>query len=206
LKQLANKTLSIPIGRAVLTFRTANPLPTERFPIPDLCISAKLSPLYSLVEFDATQMPSNFKDWPEFHNGVAAGLRLSEGSAYVDSSWITFNQKLSDDNHVIFDSKYAGFIFGLGLNGYLQKMNTFDYYSFLVAKNNVTSLGVSLGLAASYVGTSNPQITKLLNIHVQGLLPPGSAQLNVPITTQIVCLFGLGLVYMGSVNRKMTVF
>jgi hypothetical protein len=37
--------------------------------------------------------------WPYFHNGVAAGLRLSASSAEdIDSSWIMFNKQNAGDN------------------------------------------------------------------------------------------------------------
>ena len=30
--------------------------------------------------------------WPLFHNGVAAGLRMSKRASHIDNNWITFNK------------------------------------------------------------------------------------------------------------------
>lgn len=203
LNWLSNRTLSLPLGRGLFTFRTKIPIATERFPVPDICLSARLSPTNVLVELDVAHLSSTFRDWSEFHNGAAAGLRLTENCAHIDASWISFNQSLSNDSTAIFDNKHAGFLLGLGLNGYLRRLKAFDLYNYLISKDNITAVGLSLGLAASYVESKDPQIMKLLSIHVQGMLPPGSAPLNISITTQTSSLLGLGLVFMGSLNRKM---
>ena len=157
----------------------------------------------STIELETTQLNSKFRDWPDFHNGVAAGLSIPDDCPFVDSSWVSFNQTMSKDNIVVFDNQHAGFLLGLGLNGYLKKLKAFDIYTYLIAKDNMTSNALSLGLAASYVETNDSQIQKLLGIHVQGMLPPGSAPLDISATTQTISILGLGIVHMGSLNRRM---
>lgn len=177
---------------------------TEKIWIPSLFLSAKLSPLNSIVEFDVSNSETNFKDWPDFHNSVASGLSIRKSNPIIDSSWIAFNQMLStDDPASSSNSKHAGFLLGLGLNGYLKTLNSLDVYSYLISKDSIISVGLSLGLAASYIGSKDPSIMKLLSIHVQGLLPPNAAPLNISIMTQSVSILSLGLVFEGSMNRNL---
>ena len=185
-------------------FQTKNAESTEKIIIPSISLSAKLPPLNSLVEFDISNSDSNFKEWPEFHNGVASGLSIRENNPVIDSSWIGFNQILPTDDSVISSSsKHAGFLLGLGLNGYLKTLNAMDVYSYLICKDSIISVGLTLGLATSYIGSKDPSIMKLLSIHIQGLLPPNAAPLNISIMTQSVSLLSLGWVFEGSMNRTL---
>lgn len=58
--------------------------------------------------------PSDLTLWPEFHNGVAAGLRLHP-HANISRSWILYNKasaaKDCKDGHSI---SHAGMLLGLG--------------------------------------------------------------------------------------------
>lgn len=202
LRWLSNRTLALPLGQAIFTYQTIKPSQAEKFDIRELNLSARIPPTNSIVELDTAQILP-MKNWSEFHSGVASGLSVFDDTNFVDSSWISFNQTLSQESTVVFDNKHAGFLLGLGLNGHLKSLQAFDFYDYLIAKDDITSIGLSLGLAASYTRTMDPQITKLLSIHVQGMLPPGSALLNISALTQTVSVLGLGLVYMGTLNRKM---
>ena len=46
--------------------------------------------------------------------------------------------------------------------------------------------------------------TKMLSIHVDALLPPTSAELDVPASVMSAALVGIGLVYQGTAHRLMT--
>lgn len=46
--------------------------------------------------------------------------------------------------------------------------------------------------------------TKMLSIHIDALLPPTSAELDVPASVMSAALLGLGLVYQGTAHRLMT--
>jgi anaphase-promoting complex subunit 1 len=204
LKWLSNRTLSLSFGRGLLMYQTQVAQSTEKVNIPEIFLSAKISPLNSLVEYDVSNSDSNFKEWPDFHNGVASGLSIRESNPIIDSSWISFNQIIpTDDSISSSNSKHAGFLFGLGLNGYLKALNALDVYSYLISKDSIISIGLSLGLAASYIGSKDISIMKLLSIHIQGLLPPNAAPLNISIMTQSVSLLSLGWVFEGSMNRNL---
>jgi hypothetical protein len=59
----------------------------------------------------------NMEHWPSFHNGVAAGLRLSAepGSHDIDSMWICFNKPKGGETTA--QTEHASFLMALGLNG-----------------------------------------------------------------------------------------
>lgn len=56
-------------------------------------------------------------------------------------------------------------------------------------------MSFSLGWSASYRGTANTNLTKMLSVHVEALLPPTSMELDVPQNLQVAALFGIGLLY-----------
>lgn len=136
-------------------------------------------------------------NWADFHNGVAAGLRISPSSRSIDSSWIAFNkpQELSPE--------HAGFLYGLGLNGHLEEMLTWHTFGYLTPKHDLTSIGILLGLSTANVGTGNRHVTKMIAVHTPALLPTPAIDLNVPLLTQAAGLIGIGLLYMGTKNRRM---
>jgi len=43
--------------------------------------------------------------------------------------------------------------------------------------------------------------TKMLSVHVEGLLPPTSIELDIPQNVQVSALLGIGLVYQGTGHR-----
>jgi anaphase-promoting complex subunit 1 len=57
--------------------------------------------------------------WPEFHNGVAAALRLSLGQTAISRTWIVYN-KPESANYA-----HAGVLMGLGLQGHLKVLPTY---------------------------------------------------------------------------------
>lgn len=59
---LANRTCSLPLGRAFWTFGTAKPTLTEAVPIPSIEISARLPPVAALVQLDLSSLQKNFMD------------------------------------------------------------------------------------------------------------------------------------------------
>ena len=76
LQLLARRTLSIAVGRGIFTLATATPLPTEALPIPPLQLGGRLPSNDAFIKLDLAQLPLDHAAWPEFHNGVAAALRL----------------------------------------------------------------------------------------------------------------------------------
>ncbi|GAB1607743.1 anaphase-promoting complex subunit 1-like [Argonauta hians] len=193
---ICTRTMALPIGRGMFTLSSFHPLPTEALPIPKLCLTGKAPPRNTTVDLSHIETPSNMSTWPHFHNGVAAGLRIAN-SSQINSTWINYNRpKICD-----FTTEYAGFLMALGLNGHLINLATLNIHEYLSKGQDMTTIGVLLGLAASKRGTMDQNITKVLSIHVPALLPPTSTELNISHNTQVAAVLGVGLVYQGTSHR-----
>ncbi|KAJ3296923.1 Anaphase-promoting complex subunit 1 [Rhizoclosmatium sp. JEL0117] len=205
LLSLSHKLLSLPLARAIFTYSTSNPLNLpETFPFPALTVSAKLPPLHETVHLDpTTTIPPNYTDWPHFHNGCATALRIPSSSPHVTPSWILEQHPSTGPT-----SSHAGFLLGIGLLGYLRIEN-WQVMLYLRAQHPVTCVGVLLGLGASWKGTRDVGVTKVIGVHVPWLVAEGKHE--------VVGLFGgsggggvsrsaavvaVGLVWMGSAVRR----
>jgi anaphase-promoting complex subunit 1 len=195
--RIAERTLALPFGRAMFTFGSVPSVTREAYAIPKIEYIVRLQPLNVTVTPEAGKIPSESLHWGDFHNGVAAGLRISPFSEGVESSWIAFN-KPSD-----LTPEHAGFLFGLGLTGHLKEMLTWHTFGYLTPKHDLTSIGVLLGLSAANIGSGNQHVTKLLAVHTPALLPTPTVDLNVSLMTQAAGLAGVGLLYLGTKNRRM---
>merc|ERR1711994_1118775 len=62
------------------------------------------------VELSHIDVSQNMEHWPAFHNGVAAGLRLSaqRSSQNIDSTWICFNKPKNGEAQA--QTEHAGFL------------------------------------------------------------------------------------------------
>jgi anaphase-promoting complex subunit 1 len=154
-------------------------------------------PLNTVVVLESSKLTTETKNWTDFHNGVAAGLRLAPHSKSVESSWIQFAKpsELTAD--------HAGFLFGLGLNGHLKQVDTWNTFSYLSPKHDLTSMAILLGLAASNIGSSNHYITRLIAVHTPALLPIRTVDINVSLLTQSAGLVALGLLFLGTGDRRL---
>ncbi|KAJ7938289.1 hypothetical protein B0H13DRAFT_1942264 [Mycena leptocephala] len=162
----------------------------EAYNIPKMEFTIRLQPLNLTVAPEAGKLHAESLSWGEFHNGVAAGLRISPSAGGVESSWIAFNKPSE------LTPEHAGFLFGL-------EMLTWHTFGYLTPKHDLTSIGVLLGLSAANVGSGDQHVTKLLAVHTPALLPTPSVDLNVPLMTQAAGIAGVGLLYMGTKNRRM---
>lgn len=52
-------------------------------------------------------------------------------------------------------------------------------------------------------GTMDVTITKMLSIHIDALLPPTSAELDLHHSAQVAAVLGVGLLYQGTAQRRM---
>lgn len=195
--RLAERTLALPLGRAVFTFGSVQVVTREAYAVPKMEYSIRVQPQNVLVIPENGKIPIDSCAWGEFHNGVAAGLRISPTAHGVESSWIKFNKPSE------LTPEHAGFLFALGLTGHLREMLTWHTFSYLTPKHDLTSIAVLLGLSAANAGNSNRHVTKLLAVHTPALLPTPTVDLNVPMITQAAGLSGIGLLYMGTKNRRM---
>ncbi|GAD92274.1 20S cyclosome subunit (APC1/BimE), putative [Paecilomyces variotii No. 5] len=192
------RTLSIPAGRSMFMFSSRSPLLTEKLPIPSFSLQCVMKPSNVTISADRASFSEEKVCWAFFHNGVSTGLAISKSSKGIDTSWILFNKPQELTN------RHAGFLFALGLNGHLKTLAKWVAFKYLTPKHTMTSIGLLLGLSASYLGTMDTLITRLLSVHVTRMLPPGAAELNLSHLTQTAGIMGIGLLYCNSQHRRMS--
>ena len=195
---IAIRTLSVSPGRALLFFSARLPLLTERFPIHGFTLSCVMKPANTTVTADRNTYTEEKVSWAFFHAGVEAGLSISRNAEGIDTSWILFNKPPELGN------RHAGFLLALGLNGHLKSIAKWVAFKYLTPKHTMTSIGLLLGLSASYLGTMDTLITRLLSVHVTRMLPPGAAELNLSPLTQTTGIMGIGLLYCNTQHRRMS--
>ncbi|KAI8321434.1 hypothetical protein GQ54DRAFT_304777 [Martensiomyces pterosporus] len=237
MQHLACRTLSLPTGRAFLTYSTQDLNPQDALAIPDLSVSArfrghKLATPWGQGDTDVS--------WPLFHNGVAAALSLDRGQAKgAHPSWVLLNwpsatpsnvglagEEASLRKHAESLASHAGFLFGMGLlpeddsyasnstgnsgekrrshSGPLCDIPPWQSFKYLSTRHGLTSIALLLGCACAHKGTMNASASKILALHIPNLLPTGSSELMLlSYGTQAAAMLGLGLLYMGSQNRRM---
>ncbi|KAK0431648.1 hypothetical protein EV421DRAFT_2011785 [Armillaria borealis] len=194
--RIAERTNALAYGRAMFTFGSVSKVSRQAYTIPIVNYTIRIHPHNVHVVPDVKLLHQDSIHWGEFHNGVAAGLRISSATKGVESSWIAFN-KPND-----LSPSHAGFLFGLGLSGHLKEMVAWNTFQYLTPKHDITSIGVLLGLAAANVGSGNASVTKLLAVHTPALLPTPDVDLNITLMTQSAGLIGMGLLYLGTKHRR----
>ena len=77
---------------------------------------------------------------------------------------------------------HAGFLFGLGLCGFLDSLQRTDVYQHLKNLHDATNIGLLLGKAASMIRSQDDQFSKTLCVHITFLQPPGlNADVSLPV-------------------------
>ncbi|XP_026330751.1 anaphase-promoting complex subunit 1 isoform X3 [Hyposmocoma kahamanoa] len=199
LHALSTRTMALPVARGMLTLRSLPCSPTEPLSLPKLSVSGRgPPPRCNTISLPAGDSSPNQLLWPTFHNGVAAGLALvpMTGSS-IDSSWIIYNKPRGTTE---MSAEHAGFLMALGLNGHLRDMPFMNIYEYLIKCNEMISIGLLLGLAATYRGTMDVQATKMMSVHLEPLLPPTSIELDMQQNILVAALLGVGLVYQGTMH------
>lgn len=197
-KVIAMRTMSVSPGRGLLFYSARSPLLTEKFPIHGFTLSCVMKPADTTVTADRNSFTEEKTAWAFFHAGVEAGLSISKDAKGVDTSWILFNKPGE------LTTRHAGFLLALGLNGHLKSIAKWVAFKYLTPKHTMTSIGLLLGLSASYIGTMDTLITRLLSVHVTRMLPLGAAELNLSPLTQTSGLMGIGLLYCNTQHRRMS--
>ncbi|KAK5045273.1 hypothetical protein LTR84_009379 [Exophiala bonariae] len=202
---VTRRTLSVATGRGMMHFNARVPLLTERVPIPAFslqCImkSRRSNESTQAMTFSADKAAFTEEKvcWAFFHNGASMGLMIANDAQGIDTSWILYNKPPELTN------RHAGFLLALGLNGHLKSLAKWVAFKYLTPKHTMTSVGLILGLSASFLGTMDTLITRLLSVHVTRLLPPGAAELNLSPLTQTTGIIGIGLLYYSSQHRRMS--
>ncbi|TKW55262.1 Negative regulator of mitosis [Colletotrichum tanaceti] len=197
--RIATGTLAIPAGRALLYYSLRYPLLTQKFHVAGFNLNCVVRPTNVTVGVDKTLFTEDKVCWGFFHQGVAAGLAISPQAKGIDTSWILYNKPGHD-----LSNRHAGFLLALGLNGHLRGIAKWVAFKYLTPKHTMTSVGLLLGLAASYMGTMDSLITRLISVHVTRMLPRGAAELNLSPLTQTTGIMGIGLLYYNSQHRRMS--
>ncbi|KAL8793987.1 MAG: hypothetical protein Q9195_003393 [Heterodermia aff. obscurata] len=197
-KTIAMRTLAVSPGRSCLIYSARLPILTEKYPIHGFTLSCVMKPSNTTVTADKAAYTEEKVSWAFFHAGVEAGLSIAVNAKGIDTSWILFNKPQELKN------RHAGFLLALGLNGHLKSIAKWVAFKYLTPKHTMTSIGLLLGLAASYLGTMDTLITRLLSVHVTRMLPPGAAELNLSPLTQTSGIMGIGLLYCGTQHRRMS--
>ena len=197
-KIIASRTLSVSPGRGMLFYSARLPLLTEKFPIHGFTLGCVMKPTNTTVTADRNVYTEEKVSWAFFHAGVEAGLSIAKNARGIDTSWILSNKPPELNN------RHAGFLLALGLNGHLKSIAKWVAYKYLTPKHTMTSIGLLLGLSASYLGTMDTLVTRLLSVHVTRMLPPGAAELNLSPLTQTTGIMAIGLLYCNTQHRRMS--
>lgn len=201
-KELAHnvawRTLSLAAGKGLLNYSSKTPLLTEKFPIAGFKLACIVKPADVTITAEGNNFTEDKVSWAFFHAGAAAGLSISKDAKDIDTSWIDFNKPAELNN------RHAGFLLGLGLNGHLRSVAKWHAFNYLTPKHTMTSIGLLLGMSASYLGTMDSTVTRLLSVHVMRLLPVGSAELNLSPLVQTAGIMSVGLLYYNTQHRRMS--
>ncbi|XP_004308940.1 PREDICTED: anaphase-promoting complex subunit 1-like [Fragaria vesca subsp. vesca] len=170
----------------------------QAFVVPKIVLAGRLpAQQNATVNLDPNvRNVEEIKTWPEFHNAVAAGLRLAPLQGKMSKTWIKYN-KPEEPNAI-----HAGLLFALGLHGYLRVLNITDIFQYFRQEHDITSLGLMLGLAATYRGTMQPEISKCLFVHIPARYPSSFPELELPTLLQSAALMSVGLLYEGSAHAQ----
>jgi len=209
---VCRRTLALSVGRGMFTLGTLSSLFAEKLSIPDLCLAGKVLPVNTKVILDSSFVSNDLMMWPQFHNGVATGLRIgidgsSKESKQITRAWIKFHKPMSgqvrgenDTEASSSQHSYGGFLMALGLRGHLFKLGKTDVFDCLTTGSVTTIVGVLLGLAANKRSSCDLSISKTLCLHVPSLLPLTFHQMDTSSVIQVAAIVGLGLLYQGEVN------
>jgi anaphase-promoting complex subunit 1 len=164
---LSRRVLALPVGRGMLTIGNLKPVPAEPLPLPDICLSGRIPPTNANMALDVSECPVDMNVWPEFHNGVAAGLRLplqldgGESISKITRTWIVYNRpsnnsqvdsqnnaNASDNNSQGLNHAHGGLLMALGMRGHLSALEMTDIFDYLTHGSVTTTVGCLLGMAA----------------------------------------------------------
>lgn len=188
---VAQRTTALPFGRGAFTLATTHTLLTEALVIPKLVLAGRLpSQQNATINLDPNiRSISELKSWPEFHNGVAAGLRLAPFQGKMSRTWILYNKPVEPN------FTHAGILLALGLHEHLRVLTITDVYRYLSQEHDITTVGILLGMAASHRGTMHPGISKMLYLHIPSRHPSSFPELELPTILQSAALMAVGLLY-----------
>ncbi|CAO3610487.1 unnamed protein product [Cunninghamella blakesleeana] len=211
IRQLAHRTLSLPIGIALFNYHSLLKVTTFTDFTP-FNFSVRLSHYRTIVNLNTDTFTNQYLEWPHFHYGVSASLGVSKDpSAYND-----LKNALSRLLHISGDSLssyHGGILFGLGFHPLQPLKEVPGYLSYRLmtdTKSTLAIMGYVLGVAITHRKSSDIGVTKILSVFLPTLRSfngigssDSNAVLNDECLKQATCIFSLGLVYMESNNKDM---
>ena len=195
---VTTRMIALPAGDAMIHYDSQALLLTDKYHLTGFSSSCLMQPMGHTLTTDRSGLTEEKVNWAYFHAGASAGLRISRNVTGIDTSWIAFNKPNELTN------RHAGLLLALGLSGHLRHLAKWLSFKYLTPKHSMTSVGLLLGLSASYMGTTDSLITRMLSVHITRMLPPGAAELNVSPITQTAGLVGIGLLYCNTQQRRMS--
>ncbi|KAJ6350382.1 hypothetical protein OIU78_006531 [Salix suchowensis] len=173
---LAQRTTALPLGRGAFTLATISTLLTEAFTVPKLVLAGRLpAQQNATVNLDPNiRNIQELKSWSEFHNAVAAGLRLAPLQGKVSRTWIIYN-KPEEPNAI-----HAGLLLALGLHGYLRVLVISDIYTYFTQS---LYFHIPSRHSSSFPDLELPTLVQSAALVSAGLLYEGSVH---PPTMQIL--------------------
>ena len=193
LHKVCCRRFSALVGQGALSFGTKHTLITETLKIPKINLSAYTPPSDTRITLEIkeqTEKEIPLNTWPDFHNGVATGLNLYKDIMQYDTNqlrtWIFYQRPEVPKN------EHGGYLFGLGLLGFLDSFLPTDIYQYLRPGHDATSVGILLGLAASRIGKMDENTSKTLCLHIPNLIPP-TYDIEISINVQTAAIVGIGL-------------
>jgi anaphase-promoting complex subunit 1 len=150
--------------------------------------------------------------------GVAAGLRVSPDTKYVDSNWINLSRGGNRSGPAVgsapgeLNAEVAGFLLGLGITGHLNKFSDLVIHEHLNRDHEMTQLALVLGLGIGKRGSMEADTLRIISVYVESLSPASSSSSNgcgggsieVPQNVRVAALMSIGFLYQGSAHRYMT--
>lgn len=192
------RMMALPAGDGLIHYDCVTPLLTEKYIPSGFTTNILMQPTGHNLTIERQWLTEEKCGWAYFHAGASAGMRLSRNLKGIDTSWIAFNKPNELTN------RHAGLLLALGLGGHLRSLAKWLSFKYLTPKHTMTSVGLLLGLSASYMGTMDSLITRMLSVHITRMLPSGAAELNVSPITQTAGLMGIGLLYYNTHHRRMS--
>ena len=193
-RAMAARTMAQCVGRGMLHLASHPLESTSTWTTPRVCLAVRTQPdggsLSGTHAADAHE-----REWPEFHNGAASALEIAHRSRRVDSDWIFAHSGGRST------ATHAGFLLGLGLSGHLRSLGRVHAYRYLAPRHALTTIGLVLGIAASFRGSADPAARQVMAVQAAAFLPAGSAPLRLETLTQAAGLLGMGLVFSGTDHR-----
>ncbi|CAJ1969662.1 unnamed protein product [Cylindrotheca closterium] len=222
---LSRRSLALPLGRGMFTIGNLQPVPAEPLPLPEISLVSRVPPTNAMLALDTSEMETDMKVWPDFHNGVAAGLRLplhmdsNDSISKITRTWIVYNRpdeaaaqspnngsNAANSNQPNPIHAYGGLLMALGLRGHLTALEMTDIFDYLTQGTVTTTVGVLLGMAVNMRGSCDVSVSKMLCLHIPSLIPQHFSAIDVASPVQAAAIAGAGLLYQGSSHRMMTEF